>query len=183
MSIQAARRIPQGREIAISCTAYLLLLVWTLLTVPDFSEARYVHFQRFTERQRAIESRLQFSCSCPRCRRGRSADKVLQQIQDQQQALDDWITGHSDISSASPDDALRLIRWYNQEGLEVFLDVPYGYTALTYNAVGKAYEAQRYARSAVDARLANGIKGGPDLTEWQQLARYPKRHWSWRIRA
>ena len=148
------------------------------MTNTDFTGNRDIHFKSFLDRQQAIEDTLQFRCSCSRCRKGHSTDDALHQILKQQQALDNWDDG----TLVTTGDALNLIMLYRQEGLESFLDVAYGYAALAYNAVGNVREAQRYARLAIAVLLSNGVTEGPNYTAWEELARSPVDHWSWRRR-
>ena len=84
--------------------------------------------------------------------------------------------------AVGPRDALRLIRRYEREGFETFLDIPYGYAALAYNAAGDADEARKYAELAKSVLYANGMPDGHNLTTWRQLAEDPRAHWSWRKR-
>jgi hypothetical protein len=50
------------------------------------------------------------------------------------------------------------------------LDIPYGFAAMTYNAVGDTKMAVRYARLAEEAVL---MKDG-------EIVKDPKKHWSYR---
>lgn len=146
-----------------------------ILTSSDVIETPDVHFQPFRDRQRAIEKELHFHCACSRCRAGASTDKALEQIRSAQQILDDW----SSESLATPNDALNLIRQYKEEGFEAFLDVPYGYAALAYNAIGDPAKAGRYATLAADVLFSHGRIEDSGYAEWEELASNPEIHWSW----
>jgi hypothetical protein len=75
-----------------------------------------------------------------------------------------------------------LIRLYEQEGLEGFLDTAYGYAALACNAVGDARGARKYGRLAADAAVLKGGPEAPNLKIWEELIDNPKGHWSWKWR-
>ena len=124
------------------------------------------------------EKELQFRCSCSRCRAGPTIDQALEQIRHREEILEDW----SVDSPATSDYALGLIRQYNIERLEAFLDVPYGYAALEYNAVGDWAQARRYAIKAADVMFSGGLAGFPSYKEWKELANNPRIHWSWLAR-
>lgn len=79
-------------------------------------------------------------------------------------------------------DAERLIDIYKSEGLDGFLDVPYGHAALMYSAVGDAEGVVKYARLA---RKAVGLKEGigkGDWNFWGKVENDPTGHWSWNRR-
>jgi hypothetical protein len=141
----------------------------------DYADSRETHFLPFTQRQEIIQSSSFFQCSCSRCRRGSSDDRGLQLILSLEQTLNDWYSG----STTTPRDALALIRLYERHGFQAFLDVPYGHAALAYNSVGDAEQAQKYARLATKTARSNGIANKFEITAWEQLAKNPRRHWSW----
>lgn len=146
------------------------------MTIIDFTEDRGVHFKLYANRQQSIEDQLQFRCSCSRCRRGPFADTALQQLIDLEQALKNW----DYTVPMTPDDALELIWLYKHEGLEAFLDEPYGLAALAFNTIGEARKASTYASLAASVLLSNGLNNGSNYCEWVELASNPMHHWSWR---
>jgi hypothetical protein len=119
-----------------------------------------------------------FTCSCSRCLEGDSSDAVLSEINSLQQILGDW----NPESEATPKKAKKLIQLYEEEGLEGFLDTAYGYAALTYNAVGDARGAKKYAGLAADAIALREGPGAPDFRTWKEMIENPEGHWSWRRR-
>jgi hypothetical protein len=156
-----------------------------------------VHFQPFANRQRIIETKVQFRCSCSRCHAGPSTDRALQSILKQQHVLENnWartIPGGdhrvgseapplTEAATPTPSDARRLIASYKQQGFEVFLDVAYGLAALAYNAVGREKEAKRFADLAARVLWFNGMAEGEAFREWRSFADKPSAHWSWRRR-
>ena len=92
------------------------------------------------------------------------------------------VTTQQGIVAATPEEAEKLIRLYEQERLQGFLDTAYGYTALAYNAVGDARRATKYARLAADAAVLKGGPGAPLFRTWKEVIDNPKGHWSWRWR-
>ncbi|KAF2260855.1 SET domain-containing protein [Lojkania enalia] len=126
-------------------------------------------------RQQHLQSGFHFSCTCPRCSAKRTTDKTIQQIQTLQKSLNDW----SATSSGSPKLAEKLIQLYRKEGLEGFLDVPYGFAALAYNAVGDAKRAEKYAQQAREIILMKDGKWTPNMQLWSELLRDPRAHWSY----
>lgn len=95
-----------------------------------------------------------------------------------QKSLNDW----SDTSSGSPKLAEKLLQLYRKEGLEGFQDVPYGFAALAYNAVGDTKKASRYAELAQELILMKDGPWTPNLQLWKELLKDPKQHWSYRRR-
>lgn len=95
-----------------------------------------------------------------------------------QQNLADWDPG----STATPEKAEKLIRLYEQEGLEAFLETAYGHAALAYNAVGDSRRAKKYGGLAADAAVLKGGPGATHLKTWKQIIDNPKGHWSWKWR-
>lgn len=95
-----------------------------------------------------------------------------------QNDLNDWSTE----SAATPDMAERIIELYRSEGLDGFLDIPYGFAALAYNAIGDCKRAENYAKLAQEAIL---LKDGPwtrNMDIWTELLREPEKHWSYKRR-
>lgn len=93
-----------------------------------------------------------------------------------QAQLNNW----SDTRSASPALAEQLIQLYIDEGLEGFLDVPYGFAALAYNGVGEAEEARRYAGWAKEVVLLKDGAWTLNIDLYGELVRAPEGHWSYR---
>lgn len=92
--------------------------------------------------------------------------------------LNDW----SDTRTAAPQLAEQLIEMYRNEGLEGFLDVPYGFAALAYNSVGDVENARKFAELAKDVVLVKDGVWTPNLDMWDELVRAPERHWSYKRR-
>ncbi|KAJ4296810.1 hypothetical protein N0V90_006858 [Kalmusia sp. IMI 367209] len=105
-------------------------------------------------------------------------DATLREIHVMQQSLNDW----SDSSAGTPELAEKLLGAYQQEGLEGFMDVPYGYSALAYNAAGDTKTAVKYAQLAEELILMKDGEWAPNLRIWKELLKDPKQHWSFRRR-
>jgi hypothetical protein len=60
------------------------------------------------------------------------------------------------------------------------MDVPYGFAALAYNAVGDVETAVEYAGLAEEAVLMKDGEWAPNLRIWRDVVRRPEGHWSYR---
>ena len=135
-------------------------------------------FNPYSERQEHLRESFYFTCSCPRCTAGKSSDAVLAKIDSIRQSLSDWEAG----STATVQKAKKLIKTFRDEGLDAFLDVAYGHAVLTYNALGDAKNAIKYAKLAADAvKMTNGPHA-QDYRLWYEIMASPERHWSWKYR-
>jgi len=122
-----------------------------------------------------IKTLLEFNCSCSRCLAGNSTDAALKEISKIRHTLDNWALGPAETISS----ALKLIHIFEQEGLDNFADIAYGYAALAYNAIRSPEEAKRYAKLAIDVvELREGCTPQKHR-EWQELVDNPQAHWSW----
>jgi len=155
--VHATRPIAQGEEILISYTSPL-----------EFTEVRQQHLQEG----------FHFTCTCPRCTAKETSDARLTQILNMQASLNDW----SPASLGSPALADQLLALYRQEGLEGFLDIPYGFAALAYSAVGSDKRAVEYAEKAKEAILMKDGSWSTNLRIWEELLENVKRHWSYKRR-
>ncbi|OAK99029.1 hypothetical protein IQ06DRAFT_225694, partial [Phaeosphaeriaceae sp. SRC1lsM3a] len=95
-----------------------------------------------------------------------------------QAELNDW----SETSPGSPELAELLLRMYRDEGLEGFMDVPYGFAALAYNAAGDDVGAVKYATKAKEAVLMKDGRWSANLRIWEEMLADVRGHWSWRRR-
>jgi hypothetical protein len=95
-------------------------------------------------------------------------------MQDLQRSLNDW----SPSSTGSPNVAEELLKSYQNEGLEGFMDVPCGFAALAYNAVGDEETAVQYATRAKELILLKDGEWAPNLKIWEELLKEPRGHWS-----
>ncbi|KIV86914.1 hypothetical protein PV11_02490 [Exophiala sideris] len=129
-------------------------------------------------RQKYLLDAFHFTCSCSRCHNGEASDMTLEEIDALQSSLGDW----SADSTATVKQTETLIQKYKEEGLEAFLDVAYGYAALTYNAVGSVRGTNKYAKLAAEAVVLKYGPSAPDLQMWNELERNPQGHSSWRWR-
>lgn len=64
------------------------------------------------------------------------------------------------------------------------MDVPYGFAALAWNAVGEREKAVRYAEAAREVVLLKDGRGGASagLRIWEEVIKDVEGHWSWRRR-
>jgi hypothetical protein len=144
-----------------------------------------MHFEPFASRQRTIQQRLRFECSCARCKHGSATDKGLARLVALHQKLNsssssssvstDSLHAHARVNAAAAagvlrDDARSLVRSYRSEGLQVFLHQAYGSAALALKAAGMNADAAVFARKAVYRAALNGIREGADVQLWTELA-------------
>ncbi|RVX67626.1 hypothetical protein B0A52_08155 [Exophiala mesophila] len=135
-------------------------------------------YEPFSVRQKYLKKAFHFTCSCSRCQEGAATDSGLVEIHNLQESLGNWEAD----STASVKKAERLVKVYEQEGLDAFLDNAYGHAALMYNSVGSIRGAQKYARLAAEAA---SLKQGPDSSDvkfWLELVENPQEHSSWKKR-
>ncbi|PVH95960.1 SET domain-containing protein [Periconia macrospinosa] len=157
-TVHATRPIEKGEEITIAYTS-------PLTPTP--------------ERQSLLKSGFHFTCTCARCTNASKTDATFASMQTMQAALNDW----SSTSKGSPQLAEQLLQMYRDEGLEGFMDVPYGFAALAWNAVGRADKALEYAALAKEAVLLKDWKGASgSLNIWEELLEDCRTHWSWNLR-
>ncbi|KAH7110872.1 hypothetical protein B0J11DRAFT_586076 [Dendryphion nanum] len=155
--VQATRPIAPGEEITISYTSPL---------------------EPTAQRQQHLQNGFHFTCNCPRCAASSATDAKLAQIQTIQNALNDWST----TTKATPKLAEKLLQMYRKEGLEGFLDMPYGFASLAYNAVGDSGKAEKYAELAKEIILIKDGPWTPNLQIWKDMLKDSKAHWSYRRR-
>ena len=156
-TVRATRRIREGEEISIAYTSPL---------------------EKAAVRQKRLADGFHFECKCRRCVDGGRSDAALHRINEVQAQLNDWSAG----SRASPEMAAELVQMYVQEGLEGFLDVPFGFAALAWNAVGRVEEARMWAEKARSTVLVKDGEGADALRIWDGLLAGAERHWSYRRR-
>lgn len=128
-------------------------------------------------RQQNLQSGFHFTCTCPRCT-SPDSDEILAEMGSMQSELNDW----SETSPGSPETAELLLRLYREEGLEGFMDVPYGFAALAYNAAGDEGQASKYAKKAKEAVLMKDGRWSANLRIWEEMLADVRGHWSWRRR-
>jgi hypothetical protein len=128
-------------------------------------------------RQQHLQSGFHFTCTCPRCTAPES-DITLSLIHSLQTTLNDW----SAESIGSPELADQLLRLHQDEGLEGFMDVAYGFAALAYSAAGDEARAVGFAEKAKEAILMKDGRWSTNLRIWEELLEDVKAHWSWRRR-
>jgi hypothetical protein len=155
--VHATRPIAEGEEILISYTSPL-----------ELTEVRQQHLQEG----------FHFKCACPRCTNPHISDDTLSKMLDMQNSLNDW----SPPSLGSPALSEQLLSLYRQQGLQGFLDVPYGFAALAYNAVGESEKAAEYAEMAKESILMKDGAWSRNLGLWNELLEGPEKHWSYRRR-
>ena len=156
-TVRVTRRVAEGEEITIAYTSPL---------------------EKVAERQAHLGGGFHFECACERCVDAGRSDGVLDRVNEMQAQLNDWSAG----SLASPEMAEELVRVYVEEGLEGFLDVPFGFAALAFNAVGMADEARVWAAKARSAVLVKDGEGADALRIWDSLLSDAEGHWSYRRR-
>jgi hypothetical protein len=76
--------------------------------------------------------------------------------------------------------AEHLLSLYEDEGLQGFMDIPYGFAALAYSAVGDAVRARLHAEKARRAVLMKDGGWAPNMRIWEgMLEEGVEGHWSW----
>ena len=58
------------------------------------------------------------------------------------------------------------------------MDIPYGYAALAYNAIGDVKKASTFAKLAREMILLKDGPWAPNVQLWSELLKEPKKHWS-----
>jgi hypothetical protein len=170
-TVHVMRPIADGEEITISCK-YLISHYFDgpTLKIPDTSP-----LEPTANRQNHLQQGFHFTCTCHRCTNPDITDSALAQMNTLQAQLNDWAPS----SLASPAMAEELLQMYQDEGLEGFLDIPYGFAALSYNAVGEVGEAKRYAQLAKESVLLKDGKSAGSLGLWRDIIEGAEKHWSY----
>ncbi|CAN9152929.1 unnamed protein product [Alternaria alternata] len=156
-TVRVTRPIAEGEEITISYTSPL--------------EETHV-------RRQHLQHGFYFMCACKRCADPRS-DGTLERIKVLENSLNDW---ESASSSGEVDMAEELLELYRQEGLEGFMDMPYGFAALAYSTIGDGEKALSYAEKAQEAiQMKDGV-WTENWKMWEGFKGDLEGHWSWRRR-
>lgn len=132
----------------------------------------------YAQRQQHLSQSFHFICSCLRCSQGQEADKALHEIAELQQILSDWTPS----SEASIKKAEKLIKLYQDLGLEGFMDPAYCHAALMYNSVGSLRGAKKYIDLAIKANKHRLGPTAADLGACNNMVENLQSHWSWRRR-
>ncbi|KAH6614806.1 hypothetical protein C7974DRAFT_379744 [Boeremia exigua] len=156
-TVHVTRHVPEGAEITIAYTSPL---------------------EKSAVRAERVAEGFHFACGCARCEDAERSDAVLARAAELQAQLNDW----SGKSEATPAMAAELVRMYVDEGLEGFLDVPFGFAALAWNAVGQTGEARVWAAKAKRAVLRKDGEGAEALRIWDSLLADAEAHWSYKRR-
>ncbi|KAF3005616.1 hypothetical protein E8E13_002502 [Curvularia kusanoi] len=156
-TVRTTRQVKEGEELGIAYTSPL---------------------EKAEVRRARMREGFGFECGCARCVDQERSDEVLKRIEELQNELGNWGAG----SRGSPEMAERLVELYMQEGLEGFLDVPFGHAALACNAVGDVEGAMRWAERARRAVLGKDGRDAAALRVWREVLRDARRHWSYKRR-
>jgi hypothetical protein len=101
----------------------------------------------------------------------------VEEIRQIENTLNEWSSSTPAVKLAT-----RMIQLHLDEGLEGFLDLPYGHLALAHNSVGDALLATEYAKAAIEAIQLKDGDWTSNLQMWEDLKANPRNHWSWRYR-
>ncbi|KIW44511.1 uncharacterized protein PV06_02973 [Exophiala oligosperma] len=143
------------------------------------------------DRQDYLSRSFGFRCGCARCRRGQKADsEALSEIYNLQSSLQSSLTSSSSSSSSSSSkttgsvvaEVERLIRLYEREGLQGYMDPVYCLAALIYSSIGSKRGVGKYVDLAVEAIELRLGPENQDIPIWKEMAKQPERHWSWKRR-
>jgi hypothetical protein len=132
----------------------------------------------YADRQQYLRNGFGFTCTCPRCERGGTADRALTEINTLENVLSDW----EPSSTASTKQAEQLLRIYINEGLDGYMDPAYCHAALTYNAAGSVRGAEKYIKLAEETQRLRLGPGVSDLGACNGMKDNLQNHWSWRRR-
>lgn len=175
--IHATREVGEGEELSI---AY----------IDPFKSSR--------KRGYHLKAAFHFMCGCERCSNPEESDENTSQIHALHDAFQDW--EWTEDTLPSPITQLHsvlvpskyfnhpianaveyVIKLHEQEGLQGFLDAPYGHAALAYSSLQQEEPAMMYAEKALQAlRLRFGPAGGANAGVWEGVLDHGiKGHWSW----
>ncbi|KIW10147.1 hypothetical protein PV08_11108 [Exophiala spinifera] len=146
-----------------------------------------------------LKAAFHFMCGCDRCSDPDASDARMSKIHALHDAFQDWSWTEDDVPevigdlSFSPpppskhynhpitNAAEYVIQLHNEEGLEGFLDTPFGHAALAYAGLKQEKPAMLYAKKALKAlRLRFGPAGGANAEVWEGILRDGiRKHWSW----
>ncbi|KAH9870272.1 hypothetical protein IAQ61_005745 [Plenodomus lingam] len=175
--VHATRAIPRGHEITIAYTSPF-----------DSTADRQSHLSSFG-----------FTCSCARCTSDPSFSSTTHSSSDRNSnsnpppnsdptlslihTLQSHLNDYTPSSPATPSMAEHLLRLHHEQGLEGFMDMAYGFAALTYSSFGEESKAREYAARAKRAiEMKDGVWSA-NWRVWEAVRREGvKGHWSWRRR-
>ena len=152
-TVRTTRRVGEGEELGIAYTSPM---------------------EKAEVRQEKMREGFGFVCQCARCVDSSRSDLVLDTIHSLEAHLNDWTPS----SPASPAMADQLIELYEQEGLQGFLDVPYGHRALAANAVGDLERARMWAERARREVVGKDGKEAVAVGVWEGVVGDAGGHWS-----
>lgn len=134
------------------------------------------------ERVARLDETWHFPCACSSCtqvdRIVEASDARISQILD----LQGQFTDYTAASHATPEMAEALVSLYEQERLYSRLYEAYTYAAVEFNAVGRVWEAIKYARLAIRHGFVAAGPKNDDHYELAALAENPTTHWSYMMR-
>ncbi|KAB5528054.1 hypothetical protein GE09DRAFT_1009459, partial [Coniochaeta sp. 2T2.1] len=99
-----------------------------------------------------------FTCTCQRCLEHEESDAGLNRVSE----LVNRLTASADRREIVTM-AQELMALLEEEGLDGYLDVPYGYAALAYSDLGDRDSARHYAQLAREKTMVRYGPGHPDL--------------------
>ena len=152
-TVRTTRRVRDGEELGIAYTSPL---------------------EKTKVRREKMREGFGFLCQCARCVDSERTDNVLDALHTLEAHLNDWTSS----SLATPVMADQLIALYEQEGLQGFLDVPYGHRALAANAVGDMEGARAWAEKARREVLGKDGRAAAAMGVWEGVVRDARGHWS-----
>ncbi|KIX08681.1 uncharacterized protein Z518_03338 [Rhinocladiella mackenziei CBS 650.93] len=145
-----------------------------------------------------LKAAFHFMCGCERCSNPDESDVHTSMIHSLHETFQDWDWTEDSLPSSITqllpvfipskyfnhpitNAAEYLIKLHEQEGLQGFVDTPYGHAALAYASLQQEGPAMMYAEKALRAlRLRFGPAGGGNEGVWEGiLTQGIKGHWSW----
>jgi len=118
------------------------------------------------------------TCRCSRCLRDKKSEKPDQGLP----RIENFSSLQIPGIVLTVAEALHSVKVYQEEGLDVFLDIAYGNAALAYNAIEDVEEAMRYGRRVLRILDLKGNSDEKDGFRWREFVEKPKSHWSWSLK-
>ncbi|KAH8896036.1 hypothetical protein GQ53DRAFT_779325 [Thozetella sp. PMI_491] len=132
------------------------------------------------ERQQRAQMAWGFTCTCSQCSLpaplAAKSDRRLQEIAELESQLSDF------DAKVTPKLIQRVVKAYEEEGLQSKVAGLYTLAALNYNALGDARSAVKYATLADEALAIEFGPGSGDAQAMKAIRQTPREHFTWRAR-
>jgi hypothetical protein len=141
----------------------------------------------WAQRQQYFKDYFGFTCQCSRCaphlhgssRTIEESDAATTRIVELQRKLEQA----TKRGTAEIRDAEELVKVYEDEGLQAFMDKAYEYAALAYAGKGSTRGVRKYAKLAGEAVWArSGVGSITQVEMWDKVERSPEDWSAWKRR-